>query len=473
MGILDQLMPGAMPAPDAAPPSILDLFTRSEIARRIADQGGVVTPQAVAAQAPPLDTRVMPPSPVVGDAYKAPEPQAEAPAPSLAPQPMPASPITTGSTSRPGFGAQLTPYQQRLANPEPDGMDQLASFLSGAGDRRQGILGRIGGGMQAMRQNEQSQGAMSANYKFLLDKTGDPQLAAAAVANPEVMKSVLGNVFAGKTQVVNNKLVNSRTGEVIADYSDAARQGPEVKEITLADGTKVSATFDRALNKYVPVIGTVGQPDPNAPPVPPGVDPKKWRETLATKMADDRAKAVSSLPEALRNANFLVGKIDDILEDKSLGAVTGMIGGRTPNYRTDSVNAQAKIDQLKGQAFLQAYQSLRGSGAISNQEGAKAERAMARLEQQAVGTKDYVKALKEFRNEVVNLRTLAERKARGDYTPIESDAAPIKDAPRTNDEEAARAANGAEDIRDGTVIRNPRTGQQLIRNGGKWEQYGG
>jgi hypothetical protein len=37
------------------------------------------------------------------------------------------------------------------------------------------------------------------------------------------------------------------------------------------------------------------------------------------------------------------------------------------------------LDQLKGQTFLEAFQSLKGGGAITQVEGTKAEQAIARL----------------------------------------------------------------------------------------------
>ena len=49
-----------------------------------------------------------------------------------------------------------------------------------------------------------------------------------------------------------------------------------------------------------------------------------------------------------------------------------------------------------GQAFLQAFQSLKGGGAITEKEGEKATAAMARL-QRSQSTKDYKDALGELR----------------------------------------------------------------------------
>lgn len=46
---------------------------------------------------------------------------------------------------------------------------------------------------------------------------------------------------------------------------------------------------------------------------------------------------------------------------------------------TDKFGYKQRVEQVVGQNFLQAFQSLKGAGAITEQEGAKAQAAMARL----------------------------------------------------------------------------------------------
>lgn len=58
---------------------------------------------------------------------------------------------------------------------------------------------------------------------------------------------------------------------------------------------------------------------------------------------------------------------------------------------------QPYINQLKGQAFLQAYQDLKGGGHITEIEGEKAEQAIVRLSQ-TQSEKDFANALKDLRD---------------------------------------------------------------------------
>jgi hypothetical protein len=108
-------------------------------------------------------------------------------------------------------------------------------------------------------------------------------------------------------------------------------------------------------------------------------------------------------PKASVNATdpqFMIDTIDSVLNDPALPTATGAMAltqylPGTPMYRFGT-----KAAQLKGQAFLQAYQGLKGSGAITEQEGAKATDAIARLDT-AQSPEDYKAALTELRDILV------------------------------------------------------------------------
>lgn len=93
--------------------------------------------------------------------------------------------------------------------------------------------------------------------------------------------------------------------------------------------------------------------------------------------------------------------IDSVLGDPNLGAVTGMIQGRMPPVTQGGTDLVAKIDQMQGQAFLQAFQSLKGGGAITEREGQAALNAVARLQR--------VQSEEAFKASLQELRTIIER----------------------------------------------------------------
>jgi len=93
--------------------------------------------------------------------------------------------------------------------------------------------------------------------------------------------------------------------------------------------------------------------------------------------------------------------IDNVLNDPNLGAVTGMIQGRLPPVTQGATDLLSKIDQLQGQAFLQAFQSLKGGGAITDREGQAALNAVGRLQR--------TQSEAAFQQSLQELRTIIER----------------------------------------------------------------
>lgn len=143
-----------------------------------------------------------------------------------------------------------------------------------------------------------------------------------------------------------------------------------------------------------------------------GVVPKQVAETNRQKaVGTGQGEAQVHLPTVESNADATIGYIDKVLGDPNLDTVLGDIGGRTPNVSTAARTVQSKIDQLKGRAFLEAFASLKGAGAITETEGAKATQALTRLTDQVQSGKDYREALQDFKAEVNRLRELARRKA--------------------------------------------------------------
>lgn len=98
-------------------------------------------------------------------------------------------------------------------------------------------------------------------------------------------------------------------------------------------------------------------------------------------------------------ADRTLGLIDSLADDPYLDSMVGPVEGLMPNVSGDARRVQAKMDQLKGSAFLEAYNMLRGGGQITEVEGQKAQDAMFRM-QAAQTEKDYRAALADFRSAV-------------------------------------------------------------------------
>lgn len=122
-----------------------------------------------------------------------------------------------------------------------------------------------------------------------------------------------------------------------------------------------------------------------------------------------QAAAQTALPAVEGAANQILSSIDSLANDPYLPKMLGK-SSYLPNVSTDSQRVQSKMDQITGQTFLQAYNTLRGAGQITEVEGQKATAAMARLNT-AQNEKDYRDALNDLRGVVQNAVQRARQQA--------------------------------------------------------------
>lgn len=119
--------------------------------------------------------------------------------------------------------------------------------------------------------------------------------------------------------------------------------------------------------------------------------------TVEGKAAGEKA---AGAPAARLAGEYALTVIDKAISHPGREAATGFssignIGGGIPG--TDRADFLVLTDQLKGQAFIQAYQSLKGGGTITEIEGTKATEAQNRLnEAQSEG--EYLQALYDARD---------------------------------------------------------------------------
>jgi len=100
---------------------------------------------------------------------------------------------------------------------------------------------------------------------------------------------------------------------------------------------------------------------------------------------------------AAQAAQDSVNLIDSIINDPTLPSITGMVQGRLPPTTQAGTDLNVRIQQVQGQAFLQAFESLKGGGSITEREGQAAQAAMARLNR-VQSTEAYIEALTELRD---------------------------------------------------------------------------
>lgn len=85
------------------------------------------------------------------------------------------------------------------------------------------------------------------------------------------------------------------------------------------------------------------------------------------------------LPRIEQNAQLALKNIDDLRSHPGLPFAIGLGGWLPAIPNTQQAGAVALFDQLKGKTFLEAYNTLKGGGQITEVEGKKATDAIARL----------------------------------------------------------------------------------------------
>lgn len=174
----------------------------------------------------------------------------------------------------------------------------------------------------------------------------------------------------------------------------------------------------------------------------------------ATTLAEAQAKAMAEARGSLGQTQASLGLVRDTitkaLNHPGLSTVTGLSGRLDPRNvipGTDAKDARALIDQLRGNAFLQAFQSLKGGGQITEVEGQKATQAIARLQTD--------QSDEGFRAALMDLKKI------------------VDDADRRAVQKAQGGGGGGRTGASGNAVNlpravNPQTGEVRVLRNGMW-----
>lgn len=149
-----------------------------------------------------------------------------------------------------------------------------------------------------------------------------------------------------------------------------------------------------------------------------------------TELAKNKVAAELALPSAIATAEQTDNLIDDMIGDAKIenGKIVipkggrrpapgfeGYVGAGIPGMRflegSDEASYERRQLQIEGKTFLEAFESLRGGGAITEVEGAKGQQAISRMNK-AQSEVEYIKAARELQ-EVVRAGVERARKKAG------------------------------------------------------------
>ena len=145
-------------------------------------------------------------------------------------------------------------------------------------------------------------------------------------------------------------------------------------------------------------------------------------------------QVIATITDTLRNVDDLIGdariikdakgkeKIDyTVTQDgkqvqgrKPLAGFETAVGFGLPSYLTPAGSSasdfRVRLDQIKDRTFLQAFESLKGSGQITEKEGEKATSALNRMST-AQSEVEFIKAAREFEQNLRSGMDMAKKKA--------------------------------------------------------------
>ena len=146
-----------------------------------------------------------------------------------------------------------------------------------------------------------------------------------------------------------------------------------------------------------------------------------------------RAQAQRDLPQTIENATRSLEAIDGLLKSPGFDSRYGMTSVVPAIPGTEMANTQAFIDQIGGQAFLEAFESLKGGGQITEIEGQKATAAITRLGTQGIQPEAAREAAKELQGIIIRGIERARAEASGSYAPQGAEAPPLVYNPETGE----------------------------------------
>jgi len=225
--------------------------------------------------------------------------------------------------------------------------------------------------------------------------------------------------------------VGARAPAAIQEWQTFNSMSPEDQQRYL-QMKRANQMFDRGGSQVI--IGPDGQPiNEIGKTLPPQSQPANIAAAEQAKVEGQvQGEKNTDIGKLESQAQNMLYTIDQLFNpetselqpgvDSIVGGIGGLQGRQSAVFPVteNQRKYQPFIDQIKGQSFLEAYQSLKGGGQITEVEGKKAEQAIARLNQ-AQDEKDFAAALRDLR-EVVNSGL---ERARSGVTPKAISANPV------------------------------------------------
>jgi hypothetical protein len=300
-------------------------------------------------------------------------------------------------------GGTKSPFSN--VNPASFTSDSLKAFSAGGGKDFSILVPSVGADTEARLKQEAKQNA----------------------ARLKQEREISDRAFNGLSANQRASLANegARLGISAADlyFNTGIRAGgaPNVAQ-PLAQTVNQAATQAQA--QVRPVAPPVSAPTAPALALAAALSPKAQQEMQVAKLKGQQ-EAAQALPQVMQQGKTLINSINEMIGAKDaqgkviIGEHEGLkdvVGTMIPfEYKlgqsgTPAADFKSLYDQVKGGAFLEAVQRMKGSGAISEIEGTKATAALTEAST-AQSPDAFRKAMSKFRDAIQVSMDIAQTKA--------------------------------------------------------------
>ena len=321
--------------------------------------------------------------------------------------------------------AQSQQVQQFAQNPQNFG----GGYAGGFGAIAQGLTAGIGAYTAYKQRQQIAQIEAEDNQKFsdFAMEKGDTDLAGIAEQlTPETKQAYY-------MQKLLPNMMGTQIPSAIREYEYAKKLSPEeqiyfqgLKRNIAGEGAVITPTGKaQTLSNY----GQAGAQrkgmeqtaknisDLNYKPAIAGASTFQSEAAKTDVESQEKAKNIISQADSIDTTLKLLEThpgLTDIVGAKGGGAILSYVGKKEPIQGTNAAGAKALLEQVKGQQFLQAFESLKGGGQISEKEGEAATKALSAINS-TTSEKDLVKNIKTLREIMTKAKTRAINRAGQGY----------------------------------------------------------
>lgn len=227
---------------------------------------------------------------------------------------------------------------------------------------------------------------------------------------------------------VTDLLIENEQGQLIPNQAliqakqatQAASSQPYYSPVQTTEGIQA---FNARTGKVEPLTNAAGTVF-KSPQFSPQLQAELTGAKTTSKMtAEAETQKVLDAPKVIQKAQETITLLDDLLKAPGFKQAVGM-SRLLPLHLipgTEERDFDIRLEQLKGKQFLEAFESLKGGGAITELEGKKAQSAISRMDASS-SEEEFKKAVSDFKKIV---QAAQQRALAAQQTPTASSANPI------------------------------------------------